>query len=215
VRAPTIPRRPAVLALALLLGACGVGVRPTLAAPGALGGEAGTPTGVPAADAVLGALEKEGSPELTAAYTITTRFGNQTTQAEVVRSGDRLSVTIGDVRFLTDGDTRTCRLSTGECADGLQEAWVSDTAVTSSFYAAAPARMLRVSLSRREGDPSASSTVVAGRPTTCVTVPVGGGEERTCATAEGVLAKLENASVDVELTELSTQADPKGFETTR
>jgi hypothetical protein len=215
VRVPTLPRRPSVLGLALLLAACGVGVRPTLAAPGALGGDVGTPTGVPAADAVLGALEQGGSPELTAAYTITTRFGNKTTEAEVVRAGDRLSVTIGDVRFLSDGETRTCRLSTGECAAGLQEAWVSDTAVTSTFFAAAPARMLRVSLSRREGDPSASSTVVAGRPTTCVTVPVGGGQERTCATPEGVLAKLENASVDVELTRLSAQADPQGFETTR
>jgi hypothetical protein len=48
-----------------------------------------------------------------------------------------------------------------------------------------------------------------------VTVPVGGGQERTCATSDGVLAKLENASVDVELTHLSPQADPQGFETTR
>jgi hypothetical protein len=196
----------------VLLAACGVGVRPTLAAPGALGGEAGSPTGIAAADTVLEALEGADRPALSATYTITTRFGNKTTEATVVRAGDRVSVTIGDVRFLTDGDTRTCRLSTGECQAGIQEAWVSDTSVTSGFYATSPARQLRVSLVRRSGEPTGTTATVAGRPVPCVRVPVADGAEITCAAPEGVLARLQNASVDVQLTKLSATADPAAFE---
>ena len=165
-----------------------------------------------AADSVLQALEASEASPLTATYTITTRFGNTTTEAAVVRSGDRVSVTIGDVRFVTDGDSRTCRLSTGACEDGFQEAWVSDTSVTSGFYAPSPARQLRVSLARRSGEPTASAVTVAGRPAACVTVPIGSGDELTCATPEGVLARLQNASVDVQLTSLTDTADPAAFQ---
>ena len=195
--------------------ACGVGERPTLVEAGAIGGESGEPTGNPAADEVLGLLEGDLPGEVTADYSITTKLGGATRPARVVRSGDRLSVTIGDVRFLRDAVEQTCDLATGSCEDGLQEARVSDTAVTSQFFAAAPARVLRVSLARATGEPVGSSETVAEHPATCVAVPSGQGDERTCATPEGLVALWDTAAVTVELEDLTTSADDADFATTR
>jgi hypothetical protein len=201
------------VALAGALSACGVGERPTLAAATAVGGRAGTPTGNAAADAVLQLLEGDPAPAFTAHYTIATKFARKTTQATVARSGDRRSITIGKVRFLSDGREQTCNVDTGRCVDGIQEARVSDTAVTSEFSAASPARQLRVSLARRTGEPTGSSASVADHLATCVTTPVGDRRELTCASTEGILATWDTASVHVELTRLTDTVDPSAFTT--
>jgi hypothetical protein len=206
----------AVVVVALVVGGgCGVGERPTLVEAGAVGGEPGTPTGTPAADEVLALLEGDLPDAVTADYSITTKLGGTSRPARVVRSGDRLSVTIGDVRFLRDAGEQTCDLATGSCEDGLQEARVSDTAVTSQFYGAAPARVLRVSLARATGEPVGSSETVAEHPATCVTVPSGQGDERTCATPEGLLALWDTAAVTIQLQDLKTSADEADFATSR
>ena len=201
--------------LAAVLGACGVGERPTLVDPSALGGLARTPTGVDAADEVLGLLEGELPEEVTATYTITPKLGALSRPATVVRSGDQTSVTIGDVRFLSNGEARTCQLATGTCVDGIDEAEVSDTAVTSGFYNSSPAQVLRVSLARATGEPVASSQTVGEHPVTCVTVPAGQGEELTCATPEGLVAVWDTAFVHVTLDGLTPTADPAAFGPTR
>ena len=201
--------------LAAVLGACGVGERPTLVDPSALGGLARTPTGVDAADEVLGLLEGDLPEEVTATYTITPKLGALSRPATVVRSGDQTSVTIGDVRFLSNGEARTCQLATGTCVDGIDEAEVSDTAVTSGFYNSSPAQVLRVSLARATGEPVASSQTVGEHPVTCVTVPAGEGEELTCATPEGLVAVWDTAFVHVTLDGLTPTADPAAFGPTR
>lgn len=201
--------------LAAVLGACGVGERPTLVDPSALGGLARTPTGVDAADEILGLLEGDLPEEVTATYTITPKLGALSRPATVVRSGDQTSVTIGDVRFLSNGEARTCQLATGTCVDGIDEAEVSDTAVTSGFYNSSPAQVLRVSLARATGEPVASSQTVGEHPVTCVTVPAGQGEELTCATPEGLVAVWDTAFVHVTLDGLTPTADPAAFGPTR
>jgi hypothetical protein len=215
VRAARVRLYAATAALALSVAACGIGVRPTLAAPSAVGGEAGTPTGIAAADAVLHLLEGEQVPTFTAEYTIRTNFGDKTTKATVARSGDRRSVTIGNIRFLTDGDRQTCDLDTGQCESGIQEARVSDTGLTSQFSAASPARQLRVSLTRRTRDPSSQSPTADQSSAVCVVVPVGDGEEQTCALPEGVIGTWRTAAVDVHLDHISDTVDPAAFDTHR
>ena len=192
-----------------------MGERPTLVDPSALGGLARTPTGVDAADEVLGLLEGDLPEEVTATYTITPKLGALSRPATVVRSGDQTSVTIGDVRFLSNGEARTCQLATGTCVDGIDEAEVSDTAVTSGFYNSSPAQVLRVSLARATGEPVASSQTVGEHPVTCVTVPSGQGEELTCATPEGLVAVWDTAFVHVTLDGLTPTADPAAFGPTR
>ena len=91
----------------------------------------GTPTGDDAADEVLGLLEGDLPEEVTATYTITPKLGAPADRPRWSAPATRLSVTIGDVRFLSDGEARTCQLATGTCVDGIDEAEVSDTAVTS------------------------------------------------------------------------------------
>jgi len=217
-RGPVRRRTTAAVAGAValaLLAACGVGERPRLVEPNAIGGQPGTPTGVDAVDAVLHLLEGEQAPQLTASYTITTKFGSSTHPATVVRDGNRRSVTIGDVRFLTDGGRQTCDLTTGACEDDIQEQRVSDTGVTSGFWAASPAQALRIALSRAAGPTSASTGTVGGQPATCVTVPSGQGDETTCATPAGILARWDTAAIDVELTSFTPTADGAAFQTTR
>ena len=79
--------------------------------------------------------------------------------------------------------------------DGIDEAEVSDTAVTSQFYNSSPAQVLRVALARATGEPVASSQTVGEHPATCVTVPSGQGDELTCATPEGLVARRDTAAV--------------------
>jgi hypothetical protein len=198
-----------------LLAACGVGERPRLVEPNAVGGQPGTPTGVDAVDAVLHLLEGNQAPQLTATYTITTKFGSTSRPATVERDGNRRSVTIGDVRFLTDSGLQTCDLTTGACEDDIQEQRVSDTGVTSGFWATSPAQALRVALSRATGPTSASTETVAGQSAICVTVPSGQGDETTCATPAGILARWDTAAIDVELTSFTPTTDGAAFQTTR
>jgi len=201
-------------ALVPLLAGCGVGQRPTLADATVVGGAPGTPTGTAAADAVLSRLEGDQAPQLTATYEITDKYGGRTLPATVAVVGDRTSVTIGDVRFLSADGGRTCVVTTGSCQDGILEAKVSDTGVTSQFYASSPARQLRVSLGRASGTPVGSTTMAAGRPAACVTVPVGAGKELTCATRDGVLGGWDTASVHVALRKVLDTANDALFHPT-
>jgi hypothetical protein len=206
---------PALTAAVALAGGCGVGERPRLIEPSAAGGQPGTPTGDDAVDAVLHLLEGEQPPQLTATYTITTKFGGTTRPATVVRDGDRRSVTIGDVRFLSDGDRQTCDLTTGACEDDIHEQRVSDTGVTSAFSAASPAQALRIALTRANGPAVASTETVGGQTATCVTVPSGEGQEETCAIGAGLVALWDTAAIDVRLDSFVPTVDGAAFQTTR
>ena len=92
---------------------------------------------------------------------------------------------------------------------------MSDTGVTSHFCASAPARVLRIALSRATGEPVGSTGTVAEHPATCVTVPSGQGDETTCATPEGLVARWDTAAVTVQLEDLTATADDADFATSR
>ena len=72
-----------------------------------------------------------------------------------------------------------------------------------------------MALARATGEPVGSSETVAEHPATCVAVPSGQGDERTCATPEGLVALWDTAAVTVELEDLTTSADDADFATTR
>lgn len=200
--------------LAALAG-CGSGSRSspvTTATPAtALGGATGTPTGNAAVDAVLQKLEGSPRPAFTATYTITRKLGPRSTAATVVHDGTATAVTVGDIRFLPGDDPATCSLSQQTCEQGIREARISDYSVSSGFYAAAPARALRVAYARRSAEPAGSAESVGGSDATCVVVPLGGGSETYCATGDGVVARWDTAAVDVELQAIQASADPAAF----
>jgi hypothetical protein len=166
----------------------------------------GAPTGDAAADAVLALLDAAEGQRFTARYDLVRPLGEVTSTGTVVHDLDAAVVTVGDVRFFFGAAPRTC-VGTA-CEDGIQDARVSDRLpMGAAFFAERPARVLRVSVGRRAGPTVASDTTVAGRPATCVTVPVLGGTERYCATDLGAVAIVERADVRITLRSIEPTVD--------
>ena len=205
------------ITLALLLGGCFTGERPTMTSPPP-GGAAGSSTGDPNVDAVLARLEAVDGSTFTAQYDILRKLGQTATKATVAQEGtNRRSVTVGDVRFLqtTDQPSRTCNLASQTCEDSILDARVSDLGVTSSFFAGTPARRLRIAATRKAGPTTASTRTIAGQPATCVEVPFAGGNETYCALDSGAVALWDGADLHVELTNYRSDLDEAAFATTR
>src|SRR5918997_1045504 len=140
--APRPRRLPATLAVtaAAIVGGTGciTGERPTLA-------EAPVATGDTAIDAILSRLDAASASTFGADYDLLTRFGDLRTTATVAQDGAaRRSVTVGAIRFLTDGArTATCDLDSGACSDTIDAARISDTQLTPDFYAISATARLR------------------------------------------------------------------------
>ncbi|MEK9938587.1 MAG: hypothetical protein VW552_07625, partial [Ilumatobacter sp.] len=88
-------RRLALIGALTLLAGCASGPRPTLIDAPVVAD--------PAALEVLRLLEQADQAEFTASYLIVTKFGGATTPAVVTQQGNRRSVTIGHIRYLTEG----------------------------------------------------------------------------------------------------------------
>ncbi|HEX9260621.1 MAG TPA: hypothetical protein VF855_13865 [Acidimicrobiales bacterium] len=204
-----------VTALAVVtLTGCVTGERPTLGPMPDLGGSTGTPVGDAGVDKVLGLLEaaQRGSPTtFTAVYGVTRKLGPLSVSGTVVRDGGNLSITLGDVRYLVGGASKTCTVSTGACEAGLLEQRTSDVTVGSGFFAASPARALRVAYARKTGPAVPSQQTVAGIAVDCVDILAGAGTERYCATPAGPLALWDTADKTVTLAKFETTADPNAF----
>jgi hypothetical protein len=208
--------RLAALGAVVVLAAsgCATGPRPSLGDVADLGGATGSPVANPAIDTVVSTLEQTAADDtgtFTATYKITRKLGGATTTATVVHDKAATSVTVGDVRFLIGDELDTCSLSKKTCEDGTLDARISDYSIGSGFWAANPARALRVSSTRTTAAPTASSKTVGGVTATCVTVPVGGGSEVYCSVPGGPLAVWNTAAVDVELQSFAKTADQAAF----
>ena len=206
-----LSRLPIVLVVCVSLTGCFTGQRATLttAPPG---GNQGSPVGDANADAVLVLLESTATTASTATYSILHRFGGQTATGVVAHDASgKKSVTVNDVRYLLVGSPQTCSLSTRQCDTGVIEQRVSDFGISSTFADNAPARRLRVSIRRKNASTTASHRQLAGQDATCVTVPVGDGQETYCAVAGGHLAYLDASDVQVQLVTLTATADTSAF----
>lgn len=174
-------------------------------------------TGNAAIDEVLTRLDSVESSEFTAEYDIETKFNTVSSTGLVAQTtGNRRSITVENdersVRFIIDGtDQRTCDLTTAECEASLNDARISDTQLSHTFYGPAFAQRLRADADRRIGDPVASTKQVAGQEATCVDVAVAGGTKTYCALDSGVLAEFVGADVTIELTGYSPEPDTTTF----
>jgi hypothetical protein len=197
---------PPIVAGLVLLSGCMTGERPTLA-------ESPTTTGDPAVDAVLDRLDAADEATFTAGYDVLTKFGNVSTPATVSQSGPtKRSVTIGSVRFVTDGaTTATCDLDDGTCSDSIDAARVSDTQLTPDFNASSAAARVRRDAGARVDATSASTTTIGGQSATCVTIPVTGAASTYCALDSGPLARLDAADLSIEMTSYSPSLDESLF----
>lgn len=199
----------------LLLTGCLTGERPTLADDTAVG----APVGDPAVDAVLQRLGEVDGAVFTASYEITNNFGPVTKSASVTQTAERRrSITIGDIRFVFDGQTAiTCdlRQSDDNCTGTVDDAAISDLQVTHQFYGRSAANRLRTDATRRVGPTEGYEAEFAGRLAICASVPVSGGSKVYCALDDGVLASYQGPDVLIELTGFEPAADEGLFALSR
>jgi hypothetical protein len=196
-----------------VLGGCFTGQRPSFSTEPF---QPGSSSGDPSIDQVLTALDAKNEGPFTADYTVLTKFGNTTRGATVAVTAARRSVTVGDVRFITDnGTSQTCILDTGEpCSASIDPARISDTQITPDFYALDAAKRLRRSAVARIGAPVSHVDQIAGQTATCVDVPVPGGVSVYCVLANGPLARLDDGAVSINLTKFASVVDESLFTTT-
>lgn len=200
----------AAAALLALLGGCALGERPYFeATPTA----AGSMSGDPAVDAVLGRLDQVSSAVFSAGYRTVLVFDG--TMSEVVASQadpTRRSTTVNDIRFISEpAGNRTCTVSTGQCTPSIDAARTSNTGVTPDFVFGDVAKRLRRDAISRIGPTVASTADIAGQRATCVDVPVTGGVKVYCALDDGVLARMVSGDVTAELTAYEASSDPALF----
>jgi hypothetical protein len=189
---------------------CMVGERPSFEqAPTA----AGALTGDPSIDSVLSLLDSVESAVFSASYQALVVFNGVASSVTAAQaSSTQRSMTIGDVRYVTDQNgTRTCSVAAGSCTPVLNAAAVSDTGVTPEFVFGDVARRLRRDANARIGPSVASTREVAGEQATCVDVPLSGGTKQYCALSNGVLARFVGADVTVDMTSYQRIVDPTLF----
>ena len=189
---------------------CMVGERPSFEqAPTAVG----VLTGDPSIDSVLSLLDNVDSAEFSASYQALLVFNGVSSSVTAAQaSSTQRSMTIGDVRYVTDQNgTRTCSVAAGSCTPVLNAAAVSDTGVTPEFVFGDVARRLRRDANARIGPSVASTREVAGEQATCVDVPLSGGTKQYCALPNGVLARFVGADVTVDMTSYQRIVDPTLF----
>jgi len=203
-------RRLVMLGVAIVaavgLSGCFTGPRPTLA-------EAPQTTGDPAADAVLERLDRAGAAVFSADYDVLTRFGGVERAVSDAQAGPaRRSVTVGSIRFLVDDSTTaTCDLETDVCTDTLDVARISDSQLSTDFYARSAATRLRRDADARTGATTGSTVDIAGQVATCVAIPLSASTETYCALDSGPLARIDAADVSLELTAYTAVADESQF----
>ena len=209
VRSTPMKRRtlPVLVAVALLLTGCFTGKRPYFndnPFP------AGASTGDAAIDAVLQKLDAATTGPATAAYSVLTKFGNVTSTATVVLDAGSRSVTNGNVRYVeTPTGAVTCTEdNSAPCVEGLVATRVSDIGVTIDFYAAEAATRLRRDATSRIAPTTPHVETIADQPALCVDVPLAGGVAVYCALDSGLVARVDDGDVAVNLALFSPTADP-------
>ena len=198
----------------VVLTGCFTGQRPSITTEPF---PAGSSSGDPSIDQVLAQLDQVNDGPYTADYTVLTKFGNVSRPASVSVDPSRRSVTVGNVRFLTNADvSQTCILDKVDpCSSTLDPARISDTQLTPDFYAADAAKRLRRTAAGMVGTPVSHVETIAGQSATCVDVPVPGGTSIFCVLAGGPLARIDDGAVEVVLTQYVPAVDESLFTTTR
>ena len=218
IRSRLVPRRGvtalAALVALLALAGCALGKRPYFSDQPF---QPGTLTGDLAADAVLAKLDAGITGATTLAYNGAVKFGVHEFAAVVLADGANRKVTLSNAIYRqTAAGAQTCFVDGSRpCQDGIDAAAASDTTLTMDFYAADAATQLRNHVSRAVGPGQAHNETIAGQPATCVDIPLpsdGGTALATyCALDNGVVARMDNGAVSVELVMFLASADAAEF----
>jgi len=198
---------PVLALVALLLTGCLTGERPSFSdnpfPVGSLTGDAGI-------DAVLQKLDAVTDGPASASYSVLTKYGNVTNTAGVVLDGGSRSVTIGNVRYVetATGSVTCAEDNTVPCDAGLDAARVSNIGVTIDFYSAEAATRLRRDAQAILAPSTTHLETIGDQSALCVDVSLAGGVAVYCALDNGLVARLDDGDVAVNLTTFSPTADP-------
>ena len=202
---------PVLLASVVLTG-CFTGKRGHFSDDPATATTVGEPVTDQAIQAVLSKLEAPDSGQFTANYTVIVKYGNTPTTAVVAQSApDNQSITIGHVRFLTQGEGQTCELSTGACVSGLQDQQISDVMPSHAFFAASAALKLRQDATTMVSAAEGSTKSIAGQNATCVAVHFAAGDKTYCVLDNGLLAQQDTPDLRIDLTSFTVGVDSSLF----
>ena len=84
--------------------------------------------------------------------------------------------------------------------------------MTHEFYGVSAARRLRADAARRIGQTAPSAATIASLAATCVSVPVTSDSAATyCVLDNGLLARMDNGDVLIELTSVRDGVDERDF----
>ena len=202
---------PVLLASVVLTG-CFTGKRGHFSDEPATASTVGPPVADTAIQAVLAKLEAQDSGQFTAKYDIIVKYGNTPTTAIVAQTAPgNQSITIGHVRFLTEGDGQTCELSTGSCVSGIQEQQISDVQLTHNFFGGSAALKLRQDSTTMVSAAIGSTKQIAGQNAACVDVHFAAGDKTYCALDNGLLAQQDTPDVRIDLTSFTVGGDATLF----
>ena len=108
--------------------------------------------------------------------------------------------------------TGTCNTNSGRCTNSIDDGRVSDVQVTHQFYGESAARRLRTDAARKIGATAPSATAIVGLTATCVSVPLSAdGAATYCVLDNGLLARMDNGDVQIELTAFRDGVDERDF----
>jgi hypothetical protein len=191
----------AALVTSLLIGGCFTGDRPSFVEA------SDEPTGDAAVDDIVALLESPDAGTFTATYEISNKYDGAKHPATISRDDTRLSVTIGDVRYLsTSAGTQTCTVSTGECTSGFDDAKISNTSVLHTFAKESAASRLRREAATKTGPGETFQATVGEQQVNCVRLVGAGGNTQFCALPTGWLALQDVADVNITLLALAPTA---------
>jgi hypothetical protein len=202
---------PVLLASVVLTG-CFTGERGHLIDDTSTATTIGPPVADPAIQAVVGKLEAPDSGQFTANYNIIVKYGNTPTDAIVAQTApDNQSITIGHVRYLTQGEGQTCELTTGACVPKIDDQQTSDVQLTHNFFGASVALKLRQDATTMVNAAVGSTKQIAGQNATCVEVHFAAGNKTYCVLDSGLLAQQDTPDVRIDLIGFTVGVDATLF----
>jgi hypothetical protein len=120
------------------------------------------------------------------------------------------SVTIANVRYVeTPSGAVTCAEDNSvACVAGADPTRVSNIGVTIDFYASEAATRLRRDAQAVVAPTTPHVETIAEQPALCVDIPLAGGVAVYCALDNGLVARMDDGDVAVNITSFAPTADP-------
>ena len=137
------------------------------------------------------------------------RYGDISTTASASQSdGDRRSLTIGDVRYVSHAQvTKTCTVSTATCVPEIDPTRVSDVMMTPDFFGTSMIARIELDASRAIAEPVVTAEPTDGGEATCVAIPITDATTTYCLLENGVLSRMDGPDLVVTMTSYSDEVD--------